>query len=187
MRHSFRAEQWLPYPVDIVFDFFANPENLPRLMPSWQKARIEQATLVPAPPRPGGEPISTAKPSNASSAAGAGTRMKLSFRPFPFSPIRISWMAEISEFRWNDHFCDVQLSGPFAFWRHCHNIKSETRTDEEKLPVCGTLLIDSVEYEMHFGLAGDLAGRVFANSQLASTFAYRQRRTRELMAQLSQT
>ena len=37
MHHTFTSEQWLPYPVEPVFAFFANPENLPRLMPKWQK------------------------------------------------------------------------------------------------------------------------------------------------------
>ncbi len=40
MRHTFQTEQWLPFPVELVFAFFAYPENLPRLMPAWQKARI---------------------------------------------------------------------------------------------------------------------------------------------------
>ena len=45
MRHPFAAEQWLPYPVELVFAFFANPQNLPRLMPAWQKARIEEIAV----------------------------------------------------------------------------------------------------------------------------------------------
>ena len=51
MRHFFQAEQWLPYPIETVFAFFANPENLPPLMPAWQKARIEKLSIVPPPPR----------------------------------------------------------------------------------------------------------------------------------------
>ena len=54
MRHHFNAEQWLPYPVELVFAFFSNPENLPRQMPTWQKARIEEATFAPPPPHPPG-------------------------------------------------------------------------------------------------------------------------------------
>jgi ligand-binding SRPBCC domain-containing protein len=52
MRHTFHSEQWLPYPVELVFPFFANPENLPRLMSSWQKARFEDAALVAPPSTP---------------------------------------------------------------------------------------------------------------------------------------
>ena len=129
MRHTFEAEQWLPYPIEVVFAFFANPENLPRLMPGWQKARIEEATFAPPPPRPTGVPVVRGV------FAGQGTRMTISFRPFPFSPIRVPWDAEIDQFVWNDHFCDTQLRGPFAFWHHCHRVSSETRKG-----VAGTLL-----------------------------------------------
>src|SRR6516165_11442814 len=39
--HRFTTSQWLPYPRAFVFGFLASPENLPRLMPEGQKARIE--------------------------------------------------------------------------------------------------------------------------------------------------
>ena len=43
MRHSLQTEQWLPYPRERVFAFFADPGNLPPLMPEWQRARVERA------------------------------------------------------------------------------------------------------------------------------------------------
>ena len=49
MRHTFEASQWVPYPPAQVFAFFSDPQNLPPLMPAWQKARIEHAFLA-APP-----------------------------------------------------------------------------------------------------------------------------------------
>ncbi len=170
MRHTFEAEQWLPYPIEVVFAFFANPENLPRLMPGWQKARIEEATFAPPPPRPTGVPVVRGV------FAGQGTRMTISFRPFPFSPIRVPWDAEIDQFVWNDHFCDTQLRGPFAFWHHCHRVSSETREG-----VAGTLLRDQLEYEMHFGSLGELAHRLFARRQIETIFAFRQQRTAALL------
>jgi ligand-binding SRPBCC domain-containing protein len=182
MRHSFTAEQWLPHPIELVFAFFANPENLPRLMPPWQKARIEEASFSAPPPRP-----VAADPSMRfrGLAAGKGTRMTLSFRPFPLSPLRVPWEAEITEFVWNDRFCDVQLRGPFAFWNHCHRIQPETRTNENGIPVTGSRLSDAIEYELHLGAVGELAGRIFAGSQLRKTFAYRQKRTSELLAEMA--
>jgi ligand-binding SRPBCC domain-containing protein len=171
MHRHFQAEQWVPYPVELVFAFFANPENLPRLMPPWQKARIEEASFAPPPARPDG----AAKFPGI--AAGAGTTMTISFRPFPFSPVRVPWDAEIVEFTWNDHFCDVQLArGPFAFWRHCHRLSAETRDG-----VHGTLLRDQVEYEMRLGFLGDLAGRIGANWQFSSLFRFRHQRTAALL------
>ncbi|HEY5214106.1 MAG TPA: SRPBCC family protein, partial [Acidobacteriaceae bacterium] len=52
MRLRFHTEQHLPYPIETVFAFFADPANLPRLMPAWQRARIDHATFVPPPPPP---------------------------------------------------------------------------------------------------------------------------------------
>jgi ligand-binding SRPBCC domain-containing protein len=181
MRHSYHSEQWLPYPVELVFAFFANPENLPRLMPSWQKARIEEAAFAPPPP----VPRVTASTHIRSIAAGQGTRMTLSFRPFPYSPIRVPWEAEISKFVWNDHFCDTQLHGPFAYWHHCHCVYPEARTQPPGTLIPGTLLSDDIEYELHFGKLGDLAQRLFIVRQLRSTFAYRQARTNALLPLLN--
>lgn len=175
MRHFFQAEQWLPYRIDLVFSFFANPENLPRLMPAWQKAQIDNATILPPPPCPSAD----SRPQRDESFAGAGTKMTLSFRPFPLSPLRIGWDAEISEFVWNDHFCDIQLRGPFAYWQHCHRLQSEVKEGAS-----GTLLRDEVEYEIPFGLAGDLAQLLFINRQFRRMFEYRHQRTMELLAQL---
>jgi ligand-binding SRPBCC domain-containing protein len=178
MRHTFSAEQWLPHPVETVFAFFANPENLPRLMPKWQKARIEEASFAPPPPRPvAGDPALRIR----SIAAGAGTKMTVSFRPFPYSPLRIPWEAEITHFAWNDHFCDTLLRGPFAYWKHCHRVRSEPNVNECGALIEGTLLRDEVEYEMHGGAAGELAHRVFVRRQIERIFKFRHERTLALL------
>ncbi len=176
MRHTFQTQQWLPFPTELVFAFFANPENLPRLMPPWQKARIEEAAFAPPPPRP---PASVPQ---RGIAAGAGTRLTLSFRAFPLSPIRIPWEAEISEFVWNDHFCDMQLRGPFKYWKHCHHIRPESRELQPGTPPTpGSLLSDQVDYELPLGALGDLGNIVVMRRQLKSTFSYRHRRTADLL------
>jgi len=167
MRQHFETEQWLPYPLEQVFAFFADPQNLPRLMPAWQRARIESAALIPPPPPQrsfvGFDAI----------RAGTGSRMTLTIRPFPFSPIRLPWEALIEDFRWLKGFCDVQTRGPFKYWRHCHTVLPSGR---------GTLLTDSVEYELPMGALGTFANWIFVRHQLAATFRFRQRRTLELLA-----
>jgi ligand-binding SRPBCC domain-containing protein len=169
MRHHFQSEQWVPFPLPHVFAFFANPENLPRLMPPWQQARIEEAVFAAPPPHPAG-------PIYPGVVAGPGTRMTLSFRPFPYSPVRVPWDAEISEFVWNDYFCDIQHRGPFAYWRHCHRLSLQTR---EGIP--GTLLRDEVEYELPLGPLGDIAAKLFAPLQFRYLFNFRHKRTAELL------
>ena len=171
MLFTYQSEQWLPNPLESVFAFFANPENLPRLMPPWQKARIDQSSIVPPPPRPGGVPTP---------AAGAGTRLTLTFRPVPLSPFRLAWDAEISEFVWNDHFCDIQLQrGPFAAWRHCHRLRPELRAN-----ILGTLLHDEVHFTPPFGSLGTLASP-FIILQLRYMFAYRHKQTARLLTPAS--
>jgi ligand-binding SRPBCC domain-containing protein len=181
MRYTFQSVQWLPYPVELVFAFFAYPENLPRLMPRWQKARIEEAAFAPPPTRPiAPDPAMRFN----SIAAGTGTRMTLSFKPFPYAPIRIPWEAEITEFVWNEHFCDRQLRGPFAHWHHCHRFHPTTR-DESGIMVQGTVVRDQIEYEMHLGIVGEMVNAFHTARQIRNTFAYRQSRTAELLSRMA--
>jgi len=173
MRFSFHAEQWLPHPVPLVFALLANPDNLPRLMPAWQRTRIDESCIVRAPEH--ASPSSVQPP--ATVAAGVGTHLTLSFRPFPFSPIRARWEAEITEFEWNDHFCDRQLRGPFVYWNHCHRVAAASRNG-----IAGTAVVDHVDYELPLGAFGALANRLFLRAQIEHTFAYRQRQLARLLA-----
>lgn len=167
MRHRIEMQQWVPYPLEQVFSFFANPQNLPPLMPHWQQARIDTATIV-APP---------GRPQHAQPAAGVDTRMTISFRPLPLSPVRMRWQARIAAFAWDDHFCDEQLTGPFAYWLHCHRVEAASQEG-----VAGTLVTDDVTYEMKFGPLGELANRLGGAWQMRSLFHYRQRQLLRLLA-----
>lgn len=181
--YTFYSQQWLPLPTELVFAFFTNPANLSRLMPAGQRARIEKAIIVSPPPS-----LNRSALNDASSvlAAGAGTRLTLSFRPIPFLPVRLKWQAEIDSFVWNQHFSDIQLRGPFAHWHHTHTLTPEMRIRESGDATPGTLLQDEVQYRLPFGRLGDLALPLIAR-QLRSTFEYRHRRTRELLAANSST
>jgi len=159
MRHNFQTEQWLPYPRERVFAFFADPANLPPLMPRWQHAQVEEAEYVP--------PVLSTP---TSIAAGKGSRITISFRPIPFCPLRLKWEAYIAEFRWNDFFCDEQRRGPFKYFRHCHHTREETREG-----IAGTVVTDAVEYELPLGLLGEVANALAMKRQIRALFAYRQR------------
>jgi ligand-binding SRPBCC domain-containing protein len=154
MRHSFQTEQWLPYPREKVFTFFANPANLPPLMPAWQKAKVERTNLV--------APLETTA---TQVVAGKGSVITVSFRPIPGVPWRLEWDAYIEEFRWNEFFCDEQRRGPFRFFRHCHRIRDERN---------GTTVRDEVEYELPFGPLGDVANALVVSRQIRGLFQHRQ-------------
>ncbi len=168
MRHVFEADQWLSFPLPVVFAFFANPRNLPPLMPAWQKARIDELNLIAPPAPPPGSPTRL--------GTGAGTTMRLTFQALPLLPLRLTWLALIPEFEWNDHFCDTQTSGPFHYWRHCHSVREEVRDGTP-----GTRVHDHVEYKLPGGPLGSLANALGGRAQIRSIFRYRHRQTAALM------
>jgi ligand-binding SRPBCC domain-containing protein len=176
MMQRFEARQWVPYPVELVFAFFANPANLPHLMPPKLETRIEDARMQPPPARP-----LAADPSRRfrSVAAGEGSEILISFYPVRWFPKRVSWMARITEFEWNSHFCDQQIRGPFNEFHHRHGIQAETRDGEE-----GTLVTDEIDYSLPFGRLGQL-GSALVRRQLEQSFAHRQQRLPEILAAAS--
>ncbi|MGA2673620.1 MAG: SRPBCC family protein [Terracidiphilus sp.] len=173
MIQRFETSQWMPYPVELVFAFFANPANLPHLIPPVLGTRVEDARIQPPPPRPLHPDASRRY---RSVAAGEGSEILVSFYPVRWFPRRASWMARITEFEWNSHFCDEQVRGPFALFRHRHGIRTEFRDGVE-----GTLVSDEIEYELPYGLLGRLGGGILRR-KLAQSFAYRQKRLPEILA-----
>ena len=174
VRTTFATEQWLPFPRALVFAFFANPRNLPPLMPDWQRARIEQATLFPPPARPEGSP------SYPGLAAGDGTELLITAWALPWLPLRGRWLARIEDFRWNEGFCDVQLKGPFAYWRHCHSVTDATHEGR-----MGTIIHDQVTYQLPVAPLSRPALPI-ARWALAATFRYRQRQAAKLVKQFAE-
>src|ERR1700686_2287462 len=162
MSSHFEFEQWIPFPVERVFAFFSNPENLPRIMPAASDTKILGLKHV-APPSP---PTGTAE----DSAAGVGSPIIPSFRIFPLLPMRAQWIARITEFEWNHHFADVQEKGPFKRWHHRHEFRADTRES-----VLGTLVRDVIEYEVGFGFLGAIANALFVRRQMEDTFVQRQK------------
>lgn len=173
MSYTLHTSQWVPFPVELVFAFFANPGNLPHLMPKWQKARVESSRLIPPPARPVADDPEL---QFQSPAAGVNSEMVISFRPVPKIAYRIGWIARITEFEWNDRFCDEQLKGPFTSWKHCHRIAAEERDG-----VAGTVIVDDLEYAVPMGPLGAVANALFVRKQMEATFAYRQERLAEIL------
>ena len=158
MPHHLQFEQWVPFPVERVFAFFSNPENLPRIMPAASGTRILGLKRVAPTSLPAG-----------ALAAGVGSTIVTSFRVFPFLPLRAQWIARITEFEWNHYFADVQDKGPFESWHHRHEFRADTREG-----VAGTLVCDVIEYEVGWGFLGAIANALFVRRQMEDTFAQRQ-------------
>lgn len=90
------TEQLIPAPIDRVFAFFSQAENLQQITPPWLHFHIR--SVDPSPIR-----------------QGTLIRYSLRWRVFP-----IRWTTEIVEWEPPWRFVDVQLSGPYRLWRHEH-------------------------------------------------------------------
>jgi ligand-binding SRPBCC domain-containing protein len=162
-------EQWVPFPLERVFLFFANPRNLPRIMPPATGTRLDRLNLVPPPNSP--------NPSTASTGlAGVGSLIVTSFRVLPPLPFRAQWVARITEFDWNRHFADVQESGPFQSFHHRHEFAPLSRDG-----LRGTTVRDRIEYEVGFGFAGQIGQHLFVGPQMARAFGHRQKALEALL------
>ena len=162
MRTQVEFEHWVPFPLEQVFRFFADPENLPRIMPPESGTKLVRVRL--------------ATPPEGTGLAGVGSEIATSFRIFPFLPFRATWVARITEFVWMDHFADLQVRGPFRYFHHRHRFRALERNG-----VAGTVVGDAIEYDPGFGVVGRLGDKVFIGPQLRRTFEYRQRRLPEVL------
>ena len=99
-----------------------------------------------------------------------GSRVVLVTKLGPF-PLR--WVAEHTAYDPPRLFADRQVSGPFAKWEHRH----EFLDDGEG----GTILRDSVEYEVPLGALGRLFGGRFVAAKLRKMFEYRHETTRRIV------
>ncbi len=107
-------------PLETVFLFFADPRNLPRIMPPELGTRLVEVHLTSAP--------LNANVPDSKGFAGVGSEIVTSVRPLPPFPFRAKWVSLITEFEWNHHFADIQKQGPFQRLHHRHEFATESGT-----------------------------------------------------------
>lgn len=95
-----RAEQFVPRPLEEVFDFFSRAENLEQLTPPFLNFRI--LSVQPNPVR-----------------QGTLIRYRLRWRVFP-----IYWTTRIEAWEPPHRFIDLQLKGPYSLWHHTHTFEA---------------------------------------------------------------
>jgi ligand-binding SRPBCC domain-containing protein len=108
--HRLHREQELPLPLEEVFPFFANAENLEAITPPGVGFRILSAL-----------PIEMRQ--------GALIDYQIRLHGFP-----LRWRTEITAWEPPHRFVDEQLRGPYALWRHTHRfeaIPGGTRVTDE--------------------------------------------------------
>lgn len=167
-RRSLQSRQWVPNSLDKVWELFSNTDNLALLTPPHYNAQVNLQ---------GGEFVESCK-------------VVISMKPYGIpSPMKwISLIQDIKKSPTRCEFVDLQLSGPFAYWRHHHifesgdtEFKGKRSGQEIKIQEGGTWIVDNVEYEMPLGIFGSLAEKFFARRQLESLFAFRKDKVIELL------
>ena len=139
-RITFVATTRIPASAEAVFDWHEAPGALERLTPPSERVRVLR--------HEGG--------------IRDGARVSLLVGPWPLS---LRWELEHRDYQHGRSFTDLQLSGPFRYWKHVH------RMVPQGPQAC--LLEDTIEYELPLGALGWWCGRPFAQRKLKRLFAYR--------------
>lgn len=129
-----------------VFAFHELRDALQRLTPPWESVQILQAAAD----------------------LTVGSRAIIKSRIFGLFPAL--WVAEHTAYDPPHMFEDVQVEGPFRYWRHRHIIKPHP---------AGAVLRDEIEFKPPFGLIGQLTAPFVIVPRLEKLFEYRHRVTRE--------
>lgn len=133
-------------PPERVFAFHELPDAFDRLVPPWEDAKIVQRADI----------------------SKVGSRAIIEQRIFGIVPTR--WVAEHTAYDPPRMFEDVQISGPFASWRHKHIV--EQHAD-------GAVLRDEIDFEPPLSFIGDLAAPLFIIPRIEKMFEYRHTATKE--------
>ncbi len=145
--YTLRREQLIRRSPNETFEFFADPHNLEALTPPWLKFTILSAPHELEP--------------------GSKIRYRLKWHGVP-----LSWKTDIQVWEPPFRFVDMQISGPYALWRHTHTFVPRGEA---------TLVQDHVEYALPFGPLGVVAHRFMVRREVESIFDYRTHRLAEIL------
>ena len=95
--HIIETDVWLPYPREIVFEFFKAAENLQIITPPWLDFQI-------------------ITPLQVEMREGAIIDYKLRLYGIP-----MKWQTQIAVWEPPYNFVDMQLTGPYSKWVHTHD------------------------------------------------------------------
>jgi len=83
--------------------------------------------------------------------------------------VPLRWISHIDEWQTGARFVDRQVHGPYRMWRHTHEFTAYPQ---------GTLIRDSVRYELPFGRLGTLIHAAIVRRDLERAFDYRRQRAK---------
>lgn len=129
-----------------VFAFHELPDAFERLIPPWENVNIIQKADI----------------------SKIGSQAIIEQKLFGLIPSQ--WVAEHTKYDPPKMFEDVQISGPFASWRHQHIVLPHTE---------GAILRDEIEYEPPLWFFGQIVASLLIVPKLEKMFAYRHEVTKK--------
>lgn len=99
MAYTIERRQRVPQPIERVFAFFANAENLDLLTPSWLHFQVRTPTPI---------------------TISVGTQIEYTIRRHG---LPLHWLTEIVEWIPERRVVDTQVRGPFQLWHHTHRFE----------------------------------------------------------------
>ena len=91
--------------------------------------------------------------------------MLIDYSVSPLLGIPLKWQTKIIQVEHQKSFTDFQQKGPYKYWKHFHEF-----IPNEK----GILMKDTVEYELPFGVLGNIVHSLLVKKKLNKIFDYRQ-------------
>ena len=95
-------KQFIPRPLEEVWDFFSRPENLNAITPANMSFEIltdlKDVTMYQG--------------------------MLIQYKVSPFLGIKLNWVTEITHLKEGEYFIDEQRFGPYALWHHQHHFEA---------------------------------------------------------------
>ena len=101
--------------------------------------------------------------------------MNIDYTVSPVLGIPLKWQTKITAVNYQKSFTDFQKKGPYKLWRHHHEFIPNQK---------GVLMIDTVDYELPFGIIGEMVHRLMVKKKLAYIFDYRRRVLEQLFSPL---
>lgn len=123
-----------------VFDWHKIGSAFERLSPPWDEVRIVER----------------------SKGIEKGARTIIDVRIWP---IWKRWIAEHTDYSEGVSFTDTQITGPFAYWQHHHQVFPLTQNT--------STLTDHIEYKLPLGFLGKIFGGAMIKQKLEKMFRYR--------------
>jgi ligand-binding SRPBCC domain-containing protein len=116
---TIKAKQAITISIDEAWNFFSNPNNLPKITPPWLNLKV--TSELPDKMYEG---------------------MIITYKVYPFLGITSNWVTEITTVKEKTFFIDEQRFGPYKFWHHQHHFKEIDEGVEMKDIVSYALPLD---------------------------------------------